>query len=947
MQRCSGICLIVLAVGGVLVGGGGSAVAAPAEAPAAGGAVVSVEGTAPLAAGVLGENALIHPNRDYTFVNVPEFLRGWAFTSHRHKGPARMTCRVKSAGRVYVCVQKPVTPNQLRLPGAWAPVGKIDTVIRGRSYPWSIFAADIAAGATLTVPSADRWGVVVAVGEIDGLKAAPALPAPAKRGQTPAVTATNEYGLLAADIRNRKWFGRVAPQAFDEAALIDPSDRDPLDVVLRRTAALLGNLTGGKNAPDLAAEAGELKALRAAATDTPPTDAAGRRALLDKACKLRRRIALSNPLLNFGKLLFITRKDPGGPFHMCDQFYGCNARPGGGLYVLSDVFGERPTAVNLLEDSVVQAGRLKGQKLVGGSFLSPELSFDGKTILFAWTQAKAKKTYTWGPEISYHIFKCNVDGSGLVQLTDGDADDFDPCFLPNGRVALISLRRGGYLRCGRHCPVYTMFSMTPDGGDIIPLSYHETHEWQPSVDNDGMLVYTRWDYIDRDTNVAHHIWTAYPDGRDPRSYHGNYPVDRSTRPWMEMEIRAIPGSHRYVAVAGAHHGNSIGSLVVIDQRIEDDNAMSQLKRLTPEAPFPESEGPPRANMRYGTPWPLSEDYYLCVYDSSARNRGIHLIDRFGNRELLYRDASIPCLSPIPLRPRPTPPMIPPQTTAPPVGEADGDGYGAVALMNVYDSDFTWPADTKITHLRIIQVLPKSTPPPNKPRIGAGNQTNARAVLGTVPVEADGSCHFRMPAGKCVYFQALDANGLAVQSMRSATYIQPGRVLSCQGCHEPKHSGPPAGSAVPLAMRRAASGIQPECEGANPFNYARLVQPVLDRHCVDCHRKEKALDLSSTPTKRGFTASYDNLAAKYGSFYDVSNGSIKSRARGGSRSMPGKFGARAAKLTGYLTGQHHGVKLSAAEIRRLTLWLDCNSEFLGAYENAEAQVRGEIVKPTLE
>jgi hypothetical protein len=117
--------------------------------------------------------------------------------------------------------------------------------------------------------------------------------------------------------------------------------------------------------------------------------------------------------------------------------------------------------------------------------------------------------------------------------------------------------------------------------------------------------------------------------------------------------------------------------------------------------------------------------------------------------------------------------------------------------------------------------------------------------------------------------------------------------------------------------------------------------------VDCHRKEKAMDLSSTPTKRGFTASYENLATKYGSFYDVANGSIKRGPRGGTRSVPGQFGARAAKLTGYLVEKHYGVNMPAGDLRRLTLWLDCNSEFLGAYENPQAQVRGEIVRPALE
>ena len=203
--------------------------------------------------------------------------------------------------------------------------------------------------------------------------------------------------------------------------------------------------------------------------------------------------------------------------------------------------------------------------------------------------------------------------------------------------------------------------MDSDGSDICCLSFHETQEWHPSVDNNGMLIYTRWDYIDRDTNVAHHIWSCFPDGRDPRSYHGNYPTKRESRPWMEMSCLAIPGSHRYVATAAAHHGLAFGSLVLIDYRPEDDGAESQLERIAPDVAYPESEGGKqriRELMCYGTAWPLSEDDYLCVYDASATNRGIYWIDRDGNRELLYRDPAISCLSPIPLRSRPIPPALP-------------------------------------------------------------------------------------------------------------------------------------------------------------------------------------------------------------------------------------------------------------------------------------------------
>ncbi|HJN12408.1 MAG TPA: discoidin domain-containing protein [Pirellulaceae bacterium] len=686
---------------------------------------------------------------------------------------------------------------------------------------------------------------------------------------------------------------------------------------------------------------------------------AARRAIFIEATGLARRIAFCNQRLKIDKLLFLKRHDSAGVFHMCDQFYGCNAVPGGGLYVLSDPFGANPRLENLLEDSVVERGRLKGHKLDSGTFLSPELSFDGETILFAYSQAEAwskyqgKEAYEWTPEYSYHIFRCNTDGSGLVQLTDGSWNDFDPCFLPNGRIAFISERRGGYLRCGRHCPVYTLHSMADDGSDIIRLSHHETHEWQPSVANDGTLVYTRWDYIDRDTNIAHHMWSCFPDGRDPRSFHGNYPSRRESRPWMEMSIRAIPGSHKFVAATGAHHGQAFGSLVMIDTRLADDNAMSQLTRLTPDVPFPEAEGG-KANVRrhsaYGTPWPLSEDDYLCVYDAQAKNRGIYWIDRFGNKELIYRDPEISCLSPIPLQPRPKPPVIPDQTiqTAAAKAAAKDVPPATITITNVYDADFSWPEGTRIDALRIIQALPKTTAPPNQPRIGVANQTNARAVLGTVPVEEDGSVYFEAPTGKVLYFQTLDARGMAVQSMRSGTYLHPGEQMTCQGCHEPKRRTPTLSLRASLAVRRAPSRIRAEVDGANPFNYVRLVQSVLDRNCVECHKKNGALDLAGTiEGGNGWTRSYNNLAKKYGFYFDVSNGSINNGVHGGARSIAGKFGARASGLLKYLGTEHHGVELSDEDFHRLTLWLDCNSEFYGSYERTKDQAQGKVVLPVLD
>jgi len=220
----------------------------------------------------------------------------------------------------------------------------------------------------------------------------------------------------------------------------------------------------------------------------------------------------------------------------------------------------------------------------------------------------------------------------------------------------------------------------------------------------------------------------------------------------------------------------------------------------------------------------------------------------------------------------------------------------------------------------------------------------RYVLGTVPVEADGSAHFAVPARKELFFQALDENGLAIQSMRSATYLQPGEHLTCQGCHEPRHRTPTSSPGVPLAMRRAPSKLTPDVDGTNPFSYPRLVQPVLDKHCVSCHQEnpDKAPRMDREVIEKGrkkWYASYHSLIENY-AFYSYGDRH---------RTLPGKFGARASKLYAMLREGHHDVKLSPEEMHRITVWLDSCSIFYGVYEREGgiAQLAGKVVYPTLE
>jgi hypothetical protein len=299
--------------------------------------------------------------------------------------------------------------------------------------------------------------------------------------------------------------------------------------------------------------------------------------------------------------------------------------------------------------------------------------------------------------------------------------------------------------------------MKADGSDIICMDYHETNEWHPSVNHDGMLVYSRWDYVDRNFNAAHHLWLCYPDGRDPRSYHGNYALPfgtvegsewvdgRGKRTFGEFNARAIPGSNRYVTTAGPHHGQAFGALVIVDMSIEDNNELSQVKRITPNVPYPEAE--PGSNRSYGpytTAWPLSEDFYFCNFKNT-----IVLVDRFGNHILIYQSTTekqMRPLDPIPVKARPIPPVIPVRTYQ---GErlSDNVPQATILINNVYVTDAvgklppsfgTAQGAARIKYMRINQIFPKTTPGANGPKIGYASGTNSRMPLGIVPVEEDGS-----------------------------------------------------------------------------------------------------------------------------------------------------------------------------------------------------------------
>jgi len=378
----------------------------------------------------------------------------------------------------------------------------------------------------------------------------------------------------------------------------------------------------------------------------------------------------------------------------------------------------------------------------------------------------------------------------------------------------------------------------------------------------------------------------------------------------------------------------MGSLVLLDPAVGTEGP-DPITRLTPEVAFPEIEGWPRTY--FANPWPLSERLYLVSWGVEHQIRegqrrapngmGVYLYDaELGLLELLHRDPDISTMYPIPVRSRPVPPIIPN------VADRHAPNVGSFLVTDVYRGLKQTERGT-ITSLRVVGVPAKTPPVMNQPALGITGDDPGKFVLGTAPVEPDGSAHFQVPAGVIVFFQALNARGEAIQTMRSATYALPGQLVSCIGCHESRQDAPPV--RPPLAALREPSPPTPGPVGAWPLRCDTLVQPVLNQHCLPCHDPTRegagSARLALNPPhaynsliRHGNPSLHDEIWARYHAGI-----SIEGRA-------PSSLSAWLARVR--KPDSHEGVALSPMDLQRLVTWLDTYGQRLGAFsDNQESEL----------
>jgi len=617
-----------------------------------------------------------------------------------------------------------------------------------------------------------------------------------------------------------------------------------------------------------------------------------------------------------------------------------------------------------------------------GMISTADLSYDGKEVVFAWKKGGLKlcnpvalledidRTVI---DNNYQLYRVNIDGTGLKQLTSGASNNLDPAWLPDGGITFISDRKPAYA----YCYVVTspvVYRMDREGGEQKRLSANYLMDFTPSVLNDGRIIYTRWEYVDRAACPIQSLWAISPDGTGLTGFYGN----RVLSPGTFMDAQPVPGTNNVIATATNHNGPCRGGIVLIDPS-KGANSKESVTNLTPEVDIYKLGGQYGNGLHgpYEKPFALGDNKYFV-----SNNGRLQLRTFDGDRVTLIRpDRGLGYYCAQPIRRMKTPPLL---TGGPMDREAvfseDGKVSGAwatVFVRDVHEGLLPHVKRGEIKQIAVVQEIEKSTHSPQNnvtldghgkrniavfgfqfPLVSCGATYAPKRLWGFADVAEDGSAAFRVPAEVPIYFMALDAEGRVLQRMRSFTHMMPGEVQGCVGCHADRNSVAPK-MLKRMAMRSEVQELRKPDWGVSGFRYDQVVQPVLDKYCIDCHNeREQPAQVDLTGDKTDFfSVSYDILARKgtQGENNFLNHGSPAGPAGDAARGespytswiwtingaghnileiAPRRWGSPASKLAELIRNGHPDkdgkpmVDVADADRRRVFMWIDLNVPYYG-------------------
>ncbi len=645
---------------------------------------------------------------------------------------------------------------------------------------------------------------------------------------------------------------------------------------------------------------------------------------LEEAVKLRREILLSNPELDFDK--FIAVKSHMGGWDRKGNPNSLGTPPNNWSSLLS-------TSRTGGAAEIVEFSGLRGEKPVqrvvfraeGGKKISePQLHWDADRVLFSSADEKGR----------WQLFEVGVDGNGFKQITapdDADVELFDASYLPNGKI--VSNSNLGYH--GVPCvngddPISNLVLYDPQTKNIRRLCFDQESNWNPTVMNNGRIMYTRWEYTDLMHYYSRIVFSMNPDGTEQKALYGS----GSYFPNSTFDMQPLPGhTSAFVGIISGHHGVvRSGRMIIFDpekSRKEEKGMVQEIPFSTrPIVPIVKDELVNGVWPQFVKPYPITDKYFLV---SAKLNEnalwGIYLVDIFDNMVLLAQAEGEGFISPIPLKKRPVPPTIPDR-----VNLTKDDA--TVFIQDIYEGEGLpgVPRGT-VKKLRVLTyefAYLKTLSDHVAQGIQAG--WDIKRELGEVEINEDGSALFTVPANTPIALQPLDSEGRAIQLMRSWFTAMPGETVSCVGCHEDQNM-------IPIPKRVMASAQKPvnivkPKTGVRPMTFEHDIQPILDRACVACHNGEGRVPLNYKDTSldsitdwagtRYYSKSYLNF---HPYFY----------RQGPEAEMavlnPYEYATMNSEMFQILENNHHGVKLTSDEIKTLYKWLDFNVPYYNSFKHS--------------
>ena len=634
----------------------------------------------------------------------------------------------------------------------------------------------------------------------------------------------------------------------------------------------------------------------------------------EKAVANKRAILLANPLLNGDKILTVRYQLGNRDRRAMAPELGTQSNN------WSNQESARRKGFNA---DIVELSNLRDEVQIR-TIYKPDNTSSIADLKLHWDGDRAMFTQTMSDN-RWNVFEVKLNNGDCKKLIDNpepDLEFYDGTYLPDGRI--IANSNIGYQ--GVPCvngsdPVGNMVLYTPQSKNLRRLTFDQDANWNPVIMNNGRVMYTRWEYTDLTHYYTRIVMNMNPDGTEQKALYGS----GSMFPNSTFDVQPLPGyASAFVGIISGHHGVArSGRLILFDPAKARKGAAGMLQEI-PHRNRPIVEEVKDRLVdgvwpQFIKPSPLNDTYFLVAAKLDKNDLwGIYLVDKFDNVTCLHKMEGEGYISPIAVRKTVTPPAIPDRVKL-------DDKQATVFIQDIYEGEGLKgiPSGTvKSLRLHAYEYAYVQTQSDHNWH-GIQSGWDIKRMLGTVPVEEDGSVIFKIPANTPVSIQPLDKDGVAVQWMRSWLTGQPGEIVSCVGCHEDQNQ-----IVIPkrvIASQKAPHALTPPEGGPRSFTFDLEVQPILDRACIACHNGEgKAFDLrGGKKDNRGYGTSYLNLHPYV-------------HRQGGEGDMvvlyPYEYHPNTSELVRLLKKGHYNVQLTDAEWRKIYNWIDYNAPDKG-YFNA--------------